>query len=86
MKTAGLVRLSFLAGAAVALAMVAVEAGAQPYQFVTITPCRQYDSRNFTPLPQNTSRAVLMTGAPCGVPYLRSLRSACITYGRRGEH
>jgi hypothetical protein len=68
MKTARVFRLTFLAGVAVALAMSAADAEAQPYQFVTITPCRQYDSRNFTPLPQNTSRAVLLSGAPCGVP------------------
>ncbi len=68
MKTAGVLRLMFQAGAAVFLAMWAADAAAQPYQFITITPCRQYDSRNFTPLPQNTSRAVLLTGAPCGVP------------------
>ncbi len=40
--------------------------GALP--FVAVTPCRQYDSRNSTPLPQNTSRAVTLTGAPCGLP------------------
>ena len=39
-----------------------------PLPFVAVTPCRQYDSRNFTPLPQNTSRAVTLTGAPCGLP------------------
>ncbi len=68
MKTAGLFRLMSLAGAAVILGMAAADAVAQPYQFVTIAPCRQYDSRNSTPLAQNTSRAVLLTGAPCGVP------------------
>jgi hypothetical protein len=68
MKTGGVFRLTFLAGAAVFLAMSAADAAAQPYRFITVTPCRQYDSRNFTPLPQNTSRAVLLTGAPCGVP------------------
>jgi len=39
-----------------------------PLPFVAITPCRQYDSRDFTPLPQDTSRAVLLSGAPCGIP------------------
>ena len=39
-----------------------------PYPFIGVTPCRQYDSRNFTPLPQNTSRSVVLTGAPCGLP------------------
>jgi hypothetical protein len=67
MKSPRVLGLTFLAGAALFLE-AAADAAAQPYQFVTIAPCRQYDSRNFTPLPQNTSRAVLMTGAPCGVP------------------
>jgi hypothetical protein len=39
-----------------------------PFPFIGVTPCRQYDSRNFTPLPQNTSRAVVLSGAPCGLP------------------
>jgi hypothetical protein len=39
-----------------------------PLPFIAITPCRQYDSRNFTPLPQDISRAVVLSGAPCGVP------------------
>src|SRR6266511_5652354 len=39
-----------------------------PLPFIAITPCRQYDSRDFTPLPQDTSRAVLLSGAPCGIP------------------
>ncbi len=66
MKRSRLLRLTFLGGVVVSVAMAAE--AAQPYQFVPISPCRQYDSRNFTPLPQNTSRAVLLTGAPCGVP------------------
>ncbi len=36
--------------------------------FVTLTPCRQYDSRNSTPLLDNTNRFVTLIGAPCGVP------------------
>jgi hypothetical protein len=67
MKSARVLGLTFLAGAALFLE-AAADAAAQPYQFATIAPCRQYDSRNSTPLPQNTSRAVLMSGAPCGVP------------------
>ncbi len=48
--------------------MQAVSSASAPLPFVAITPCRQYDSRNFTPLPQDTSRAVLLSGAPCGIP------------------
>ncbi len=48
--------------------MPAGETSAAPSRFISVTPCRQYDSRNFTPLPQNTSRAVVMSGAPCGLP------------------
>jgi hypothetical protein len=39
-----------------------------PLPFIGVTPCRQYDSRNTTPLPDNTPRAVTITGAPCGIP------------------
>jgi hypothetical protein len=39
-----------------------------PLPFIGVTPCRQYDSRNATPLPQNTAREVVITGAPCGLP------------------
>jgi hypothetical protein len=39
-----------------------------PLPFIGVTPCRQYDSRNATPLPQNTAREVVITGAPCGIP------------------
>src|SRR6266540_3171535 len=39
-----------------------------PLPFIGVTPCRQYDSRNTSPLPQNTSREVVITGAPCGIP------------------
>ncbi len=46
----------------------AISAASAPLPFIAITPCRQYDSRNFTPLPSGTSRAVVLSGAPCGVP------------------
>ncbi len=36
--------------------------------YFTLTPCRQYDSRNATPLLDNTNRFVTLTGAPCAVP------------------
>jgi len=51
----------------------------QPIPFVATTPCRQYDSRNFTPLLQNTSRAVTLTGAPCGLPGSAAAVSVNIT-------
>jgi hypothetical protein len=35
---------------------------------VAVTPCRQYDSRNTTPLLDNTPRTITITGAPCGIP------------------
>ena len=50
-----------------------------PYPFIGVTPCRQYDSRNFTPLPQNTSRAVALIGAPCGLPTTAAAVSVNIT-------
>ncbi len=40
--------------------------GALP--FVAVTPCRQYDSRNTSALPENTPRTVSLSGAPCGIP------------------
>jgi hypothetical protein len=39
-----------------------------PLPFIGAAPCRQYDSRNTTALPDNTNRAVTLTGAPCGIP------------------
>jgi hypothetical protein len=39
----------------------------QPSYPVFVTLCRQYDSRNFTPLLDNTARAVTLTGAPCSI-------------------
>src|SRR5450759_93944 len=39
-----------------------------PLPFVAITPCRQYDSRSSTALPDNTPRTVTLSGAPCGIP------------------
>src|SRR6266498_4753295 len=68
MKTARVTLSAYLASALISLVMPAGEASAAPSRFISVTPCRQYDSRNSTPLPQNTSRAVLLTGAPCGVP------------------
>ncbi len=50
-----------------------------PLPFIAMTPCRQYDSRNFGPLPQNTSRAVVLSGAPCGIPASAAAVSANIT-------
>lgn len=40
----------------------------QPLGFVAMAPCRQYDSRNATPLAQATTRNITLTGAPCGIP------------------
>lgn len=40
----------------------------QTLGFVAVAPCRQYDSRNATPLAQGTSRNITLTGAPCGIP------------------
>jgi hypothetical protein len=39
-----------------------------PVPFIGVDPCRQYDSRNTTPLPTATNRTVTLTGAPCGLP------------------
>ena len=39
-----------------------------PLPFIAVAPCRQYDSRNSSALPDNTNRAVILTGAPCNVP------------------
>jgi N-acetylneuraminic acid mutarotase len=39
-----------------------------PLAFVATTPCRQYDSRDFSALPDNTNRHVPLIGAPCGIP------------------
>ncbi len=50
-----------------------------PLPFIGVTPCRQYDSRNFTPLPDNTNRSVTLTGAPCGVPASAQAFSVNIT-------
>src|SRR6266496_5852217 len=58
----------FLAGVLAALLAPSGEAAAQSYRFISVTPCRQYDSRNATALPDNTNRSVTLTGAPCGIP------------------
>ena len=39
----------------------------QPSYPVFVTLCRQYDSRNFTPLADGVNRAVTLTGAPCNI-------------------
>ena len=38
------------------------------FAFIPIPPCRQYDSRTTSPLPDNTNRPINVTGAPCGIP------------------
>jgi len=45
---------------------------------VSVAPCRQYDSRNSTPLPQATLRTVTLTGAPCNIPSAAAAISANI--------
>jgi len=50
-----------------------------PLPYVAIVPCRQYDSRDFTPLLQNTPRAVVLTGAPCPIPATAQAASVNIT-------
>lgn len=57
----------------------AISTTSAPLAFIAITPCRQYDSRNFTPLPQGISRAVVVSGAPCGIPASAVAVSANIT-------
>ncbi|MEO8586798.1 MAG: hypothetical protein ABI584_11605 [Acidobacteriota bacterium] len=39
-----------------------------PMPYIPLVPCRQYDSRSTSALPDNTSRTVTLSGAPCGVP------------------
>ncbi|HTD53623.1 MAG TPA: hypothetical protein VK780_11410, partial [Thermoanaerobaculia bacterium] len=51
--------------------------GALP--FVAMTPCRQYDSRNSSALPDNTPRTIALSGAPCGIPSSAGAVSANIT-------
>jgi hypothetical protein len=50
-----------------------------PLPFFPVTPCRQYDSRNATPLPDNTSRTITLSGAPCGIPATAAAVSVNIT-------
>ena len=45
----------------------AVGTVSSPLPFIAQTPCRQYDSRDATPLAQATPRSVTITGAPCGI-------------------
>ena len=57
----------------------AVSAASTPLPFIAQTPCRQYDSRDATPLPQATPRSVTITGSPCGIPASASAVSLNIT-------
>jgi hypothetical protein len=50
-----------------------------PLPFIGVNPCRQYDSRSVTPLPDNTNLAVTLTGAPCGLPSSAQAVSVNIT-------
>ncbi len=50
-----------------------------PLPFIGVTPCRQYDSRNTSALPDNTPRAVTITGAPCGLPVTAAAVSLNVT-------
>ncbi len=50
-----------------------------PLPFVAITPCRQYNSLNSSPLLQGTNRAVDLTGTPCFIPATALAVSANIT-------
>ncbi len=52
---------------------------AEALTFVAISPCRQYDSRSFTPLLDNTPRTVTLTGAPCYIPASAQAASVNIT-------
>jgi hypothetical protein len=38
------------------------------YGLVSVAPCRQYDSRNSTPLPHASLRTITLTGSPCNIP------------------
>src|SRR4029077_10054451 len=49
------------------------------YAFISMTPCRQYNSLNATPLAQGVNRTVPLTGAPCGIPASAVAVSANIT-------
>jgi hypothetical protein len=57
----------------------AVSAASAPLPFIAQTPCRQYDSRDTTPLPQATPRSITITGAPCGIPASAAAVSLNIT-------
>ncbi len=39
-----------------------------PLPFIPTTPCRQYDSRTASALPDGTPRTITLSGAPCGLP------------------
>jgi len=49
------------------------------YTFTPISPCRQYNSLNATPLLQGVNRTVTLVGAPCGIPTTAVAVSANIT-------
>jgi hypothetical protein len=36
--------------------------------FYTVMPCRQFDTRSASPLAAGGTRAVVLTGSPCGIP------------------
>jgi endosialidase-like protein len=50
-----------------------------PLPFIGVTPCRQYDSRDSSALPDNTPRAVTINGAPCGIPVIAAAVSLNVT-------
>ncbi len=56
-----------------------VSTASAPLPFIAISPCRQYDSRNFAALPDNTPRSVTLTLSPCGIPATAMAVSANIT-------
>ncbi len=50
-----------------------------PIPLVPMAPCRQYDSRSFTPLLDNAPRTVTLTGVPCGIQAGATAASVNIT-------
>ena len=50
-----------------------------PLTLIAVTPCRQYDSRSVASLPDNTNLAVILAGAPCGLPASAQAVSVSIT-------
>ena len=49
------------------------------FPFIPISPCRQYDSRTASPLPDNTNRMITLSGAPCGISSSAAAVSVNIT-------